>query len=152
MKEEVNRTQITASGDQLELQGDTSTEITGLEIPKMVFNSIVSTPDAKFIIINISNTYLNTPLQKYQYMQFAISMVHQEVIDHYNLQNTVTEDRWIYCDIRNTIYGFKESGKLANIKLQAVLVIEGYKSCQFTHELYKHKKRNITLLLVVDDF
>ena len=32
-KEEVNRTRITAGGDQLEFQGDTSTETAGLESP-----------------------------------------------------------------------------------------------------------------------
>ena len=51
-------------------------------------------------------------------MQFNINLVPQEVIDHYNLQNKVTEDGWVYCEIRKAIYGLKESGKLANIKLQ----------------------------------
>ena len=67
-KEEVNRTRITAGGDRLEFQGDTSTETVGLETAKMVFNSVVSTPEAKFMMIDISNMYLNTPLQEYQYM------------------------------------------------------------------------------------
>ena len=61
-KEEVNRTIITAGGDQLEFQGNTSIETAGLETSKMVFNSVVSTPDAKFMTINIRNMYLNTAL------------------------------------------------------------------------------------------
>ena len=65
--------------------------------------------------------YLNTPLQEYQYMQFNINMIPQEVIDHYGLQNKATKDGWVYCEIRKAIYGLKESGKLANIELQAVL-------------------------------
>ena len=85
-KEEVNRTRITAGGDRLEFQGDTSTETAvELETAKMVFNSVMSTPDAKFMTINISNMYLNTPLQEYQYMQFNINMIPQQVIDHYGL-------------------------------------------------------------------
>ena len=84
-KEEVNRTQITAGGDRLEFQGDTSTETAGLETAKMVFNSVVSTPEAKFMTIDISNMYLNHPLQEYQYMRFNINMIPQEVIDHYEL-------------------------------------------------------------------
>ena len=74
-KEEVNRTRITAGGDRLEFQGDTSTKTVGLETAKMVFNSVVSTPDAKFMTIDISNMYLNTPLQEYQYMRFNINMI-----------------------------------------------------------------------------
>ena len=72
-------------GGRLELQGNTSTETAGLETAKMVFNSVISTPDAKFMTINISNMYLNTTLQEYQYMRFNINMVPQEVIDLYNL-------------------------------------------------------------------
>ena len=107
----------------------------------MVFNSIVSTPVAKFMTIDISNKYLNTPLPEYQYMQFNIIMIPQEVIDHYNLQNKITEDGWVYFEIHKAIYGLKESGKLANIELQAVIATEGYKPCQFTHGLYKHNKK-----------
>ena len=44
----------------LELQGDTSTGTEGLEKKKMVFNSVVSTPEAIFMTIDISNMYLNT--------------------------------------------------------------------------------------------
>ena len=85
-------------------------------------------------------------------MQLAISMVLQEVIDHYNLQNIVIEDGWIYCEIRKAICELKELGRLANIELQTVLVSEGYKPCHFTHRLYKHEKQNITFSLVVDNF
>ena len=74
-KEEVNQTRITAGGDQLESQGDTSTETAGLETAKMVSNSVLSTPDAKFMTIDVSIMYLNTPLQKYQYMIFNINMI-----------------------------------------------------------------------------
>ena len=128
-KEEVNWIRITAGGDRLEFQGDASTVTAELETTKIVFNSILSTLDAKFMTIYISNMYLNMTLQEYQYMQFNINMIPQEVIDHYNLQNKVTEDRWVYCEICKTIYGLKESGKLVNIKLQAVLATEGYKPC-----------------------
>ena len=116
-KEEVNRTQITAGGDRLEFQGDTSTETVGLETVKMVFNSVVSTLEAKFMTIDISNMYLNTPLQEYQYMRFNINMIPQEVINHYGLKNKATNDGWVYCEIRKAIYGLKECGKLTNIKL-----------------------------------
>ena len=79
-------------------------------------------------------------------------MIPQEVIDHYNLQNKVTEEGWVYCESRKAIYGLKELGKLANIKLQAVLAIKGYKPCRFTLGLYKHKTENIAFSLVVDNF
>ena len=102
--------------------------------------------------IDISNMYLNTPLQDYQYMRFNIKMIPQEVIDHYNLQDKVREDGWLYCEIRMAIYGLKESGKLTNVELQTVLASEGYEPRAFTHGLYRHKTRPIAFSLVVDDF
>ena len=68
-------------------------------------------------------------------MRFNINMIPQEVIHHYGLQNKATKNGWVYCEIRKVIYGLKESGKLANIKLQVVLATEGYKPCRFTHGL-----------------
>ena len=127
-------------------------ETADLETAKMVLNSVMSTPETKFITIDISNMYLNTPLQEYQYMRFNINMIPQEVIDHYGLQNKATNDRWVYCEIRKAIYGLKESGKLANIELQAVLATSGYKPCCFTHGLYKHETQNTTFSLAVDGF
>ena len=118
----------------------------------MVFNSIVSTPEAKFMTIDIINIYLNTSLQEYQYMRFNINMMPQEVINHYELQNEATDDGWVHCEIRKAIYGFKESRKLANIDLRAALATEGYKSCRFTHGLYKHKTQNVAFSFVVNDF
>ena len=42
--------------------GDTSTEISGLEIIKLHWNSVLFTPNAKWMGIDISNMYLNNPL------------------------------------------------------------------------------------------
>ena len=79
-------------------------------------------------------------------------MIPQKVINYYKLQDKVTTDGWLHHKIRKAIYGLKESGKLANIKLQTVLASEGYKLCRFTHGLYRHEARNITFSLVVDNF
>ena len=76
----------------------------------MIFNSVISIPAAKFMTINISNMYLNTLLQEYQYMRFSINMVCQEIIDHFNLQNKVTDNGWVYCEICKAIYSLKNQG------------------------------------------
>ena len=96
--------------------------------------------------------YLNTPLDDYQYMRFNVRDVPPEVIELYNLQDKITPDRWLYCEIRRSIYGLKEAGKLANIQLQKVLATEGYYPCPFTQGLFRHETRDITFSLVVDDF
>ena len=44
-------------------------------------------------------------------------MIPEEVIDHYNFTEKLTADGWLYCEIQKAIYGLKEAGKLANIKI-----------------------------------
>ena len=78
---------ITAGGDRLEFQGNTSTETAGLETAKMVFNSVVSTLDEKFMTIDISTI---TRISIYEIQHF--NMIPQEVIDHYGLQNKAIND------------------------------------------------------------
>ena len=62
-KEETNRTRITCGGNLiLDYPGDVSTETASLETFKIHINSVISTPGAKYMTMDISNMYLNTPL------------------------------------------------------------------------------------------
>ena len=49
-------------------KGETSTETAGLELIKIHWNSVLSTKKAKYITMDISNMYLNTPLDRFEYM------------------------------------------------------------------------------------
>jgi hypothetical protein len=60
-KEEKERTRLTVGGDQIEYPGDKSTRATGLTTAKSLINSVISTLDAKFPVIDINIFYLNTP-------------------------------------------------------------------------------------------
>jgi hypothetical protein len=61
-KEEKERTRLTVGGDQIEYPGDKSTRTAGLTTAKILINSVISTLGAKFLVIDINNFYLNTPL------------------------------------------------------------------------------------------
>ena len=87
-----NRVNITTGGDRLDYYGETSTEITSLEIVKILINSILSTKNHKFITIGLSKFYIKYNLEKYQYIRFYISMIPQEIIDVYNLSSIVEPD------------------------------------------------------------
>jgi hypothetical protein len=60
-KEEKERTRLTVGGDQIEYPGEKSTRTAGLTTAKILINSVISTPNAKFLAIDIKNFYLNTP-------------------------------------------------------------------------------------------
>jgi hypothetical protein len=61
-KEEKERTRLTVGGDQIEYPGDKSTRTAGLTTTKILINSVISTQDVKFLVIDITNIYLNNPL------------------------------------------------------------------------------------------
>ena len=106
--------------------GKISTEIAGLELIKMYWNSVLSTTKAKYTTMDISNMYLNTPLDCLKYMRMPLTDIPQEIIDEYNLSDLVTPHGWIYMEIRKALYGLSQSGALAAKKLAADLKPFGY--------------------------
>jgi hypothetical protein len=102
-KGEQKRVRITACGDRLDYPGETSTDTASLDTTKILINSIISTPGARMGAIDISNFYIHKHLIEYQYMRFHISMIPQEIIYEYNLQDIV-EDGWCYAENRKAMY------------------------------------------------
>ena len=120
-KKDPNRVRITAGGDRLDYHGETSTETASLETAKILLNSVLSTKNAKFMAIDISNFFIQTDLEDYQYIRFHIDMIPQEIIDEYNLMDIVEKDGWCYAEIRKALYGLKEASYLSNVELKRIL-------------------------------
>jgi len=85
MKKEVERTRLTVGGNLIDCPGDVSTKTANLTTAEILFNSVVSTPDAKFMGIELKNFYLNTPMERYEYMRLPIDIIPDEIIQQYNL-------------------------------------------------------------------
>ena len=151
-KDNPNRVRMTAGGNILDYYGETSTETASIETAKILINSVLSTKNAKFMSIDISNFYIQTDLEHYQYIRFPIDMIPKEVVDEYDLTTIVAENGYCYAEIRKAMYGLKESGYLANIELKRILALQGYEASKFTPGLFTHKTRDIAFSLVVDDF
>ena len=73
------------------------------------------------MVIDISNMYLNTVLDRYEYMRFHLKDLHHEVIEEYDLKNKADSNGWCYCKVRKVIYGLSQSGYLAFKQLEEVL-------------------------------
>jgi hypothetical protein len=84
-KEEKECTTLTVGGDQIEYPGDKSTRTAGLTTAKILISSVISTLGAKFLVIDIKNFYLNTPLGRFEYMVINLSSLPQETIEKYDL-------------------------------------------------------------------
>ncbi len=97
--EEPNETRFVAGGDRVHYPGDTGTPSTNLLTVKLLINSIISTPNAKYMTMDIKDFYLNTPMARYKYMQLQIASMRNNVIKHYPFTDLATLDRYIYCEI-----------------------------------------------------
>ena len=82
----------------MDYPGEVRTEKAGLEVIKLHWNLLLSTSGAKYMTMDISNMYLNTPLNQFEYMRMNITDIPQEIIDEYNLSELVSNG-WVYIEI-----------------------------------------------------
>ena len=151
-KEETHRTRITAGGDRINYPGDCGTPTADMITVKLLFNSIVSTDGAKFMSLDIKNFYLNTPMQRYEYLRMKLADFPEDVIAHYKLHEKVEPDGCLYVEVRKGMYGLPHAGLIAQQLLEKRLGKHGYYQSKITPGFWRHKWRPISFTLVVDDF
>jgi hypothetical protein len=150
--DEPNRTRLVAGGDRVHSPGDAGTPTADLFTVKLLINSIISTPGARFMTMDIKDFYLNTPITRYEYMRLKILDMPDDVIEHYNLQAIATPDGFIYCEIQKGMYSLPQAGIIAQELLADRLRNHGHTQSKTTPGLWSHKSRPIQFSLVVDDF
>ena len=151
-KAEKNRTRMTLGGDRINYPGDVGTPTADLLLAKILFNSVISTKGAKFMTLDIKDFYLNTPLERYEYVKIALVDIPQDIIDEYGLMEKATPDGYVYTEVRKGMYGLPHAGLIAQELLEKRLNKHGYYQDQYIPGLWAHETRNISFTLVVDDF
>ncbi len=76
-------------GNLVNYPGDCGTPTVDLLTVKLMLNSIISTPNAKFMTIDLKDFYLLTPMNRYEYFRMKIDLFPQDVIDEYGLKSKV---------------------------------------------------------------
>ena len=150
-KADPNRVRITVGGNLIDYPFELTTRTADLTTTKIMWNSVISTPGAKYATADIGNMYLETPLDRPEYMRMKIHLIPQAIIDQYDLMPKVYNG-YVYMEIMHGMYGLPQAGILANKLLKKRLEPFGYREVQHTPGLYKHDWRPIAFTLVVDDF
>jgi len=109
-KAEQQRTRFTVSGDRVNYPGEVATPTADMLVTKLLINSIISTPKAKFMTLDKSNFYLMTPLKRPDFKQIKMSDIPDEIINKYELQQIETEDGSIYKQTNKGMYGLPQVG------------------------------------------
>jgi hypothetical protein len=151
-KAEVYRTRLTMGGDRINYPDDCGTPTADITLFKILVNSIISTPNAKCLMLDIKDFYLNTPMKRPEFMKLKLSDIPEEVIEHYNLRELATPDEYVYCKVTKGMYGLPQAGIIAQELLEQRLSTHGYYQSKIVNGLWKHRTRPICFSLVVDDF
>ena len=107
---ETHRTRLTVGGDLFNFPGAVTTPKAYLIPAKLIFNSILSTKNAKCMCEDIAKFYLNNPMDIYEYMKLTLDIIPEEIIQQYNLRN-LAHKGFVYMEIQKGMYGIPQAGK-----------------------------------------
>jgi hypothetical protein len=85
-------------------------------------------------------------------MQLRIADMQEHVIEHYNLRDKATPDRYVYCEIQKGMYSLPQAGIIAQQLFEERLQKHGYHQSQMTPGLWKHNTCPISFSLVINNF
>ena len=140
---------LTIGGDRVEYPGEVTTCTAYLTTVKLHLNSVVSMSTRKFLGVNISNFYLDTPLDHLEHACIAVKYVPHHFIDEYNLALLITNG-YLYLEVVKGVYGLPQAGIMANKLLKIWLAPHGYIECTHIHGFWKNVSRKTTFTLWVD--
>jgi hypothetical protein len=150
-KEDPNCIRITAGGNLINYHGKLTTRTADITAAKLHWNSMLTTPNAKFICLDIKIIYPCAPLDRYKYMQITFAPFPPWIVKQYDLPNKVHNGH-IYVEMRRAMWGLPQPGILANKLLRKRLAPHGYFECNHMPSLWKHTIHPISFTLVVDNF
>ena len=119
---------------------------------KILFNSVVSTPNVRMVAMDVKDFYLNTVVKIFEYMRILLALISPEIVTQYNLEALVHTSGYIYIEIRKGMYGLPQAGLLAYQKLTKHLAKAGYRPTKHTPGIWTHNHRPIAFSLAVDNF
>jgi hypothetical protein len=151
-KAKPNRTGFTVEGDNINYPCTVATPTAEMLVAKMFFNSVISTKDAHFMTMGISNFYLMTPLHRPEFIRLKLCEIPDEIIKEYTLQEKATKNGSIYIKAKQGMYCIPQSGLLANELLEKRLNKHGYRQSKLVPGLWQHNTQPIQFALVIDNF
>ncbi|KAL7478073.1 hypothetical protein ACHAW6_003858 [Cyclotella cf. meneghiniana] len=116
-----------------------------------MWESIISTKNARYVTADLKLFYLTAPIDSYKYMRMHIKIIPEHMIEQYVLYEKA-ENGYVYMEIQQAMYGLPHAGILANKLLKQHLAKHRYFKVTHTLGLWKHISQPIRFTLVVDNF
>ena len=148
-KAEIHRTRFVVVANKINYPGEVATPTAKMLVAKLLLNSVISTPGAQFMTMDISNFYLMSPLKRPEYVKRKVSDIPEEIIVEYKLRELATPDGSVYIKITKGMYGLPQAGLLANEQLEVQLNKHGYKQSKLVPGLWRHSTCKIQFTLYI---
>ena len=78
---------LTVLGDKITFDGPVSTPSSDQTSSKLHWNSIILNPGYKYLVADVKNFYFKNQLSKHYYYKITLRLIHQDIIDNYNLMD-----------------------------------------------------------------
>ncbi len=122
-----------------------------LDTAKLHWNSVVSTPGAKYMCLDIIFFYLTTKLEYFENMRMPPDLFPLWIqIQYYMIRLAYKE--FVHLEMRRAVWGLPQAGILANKRLHWKLAPFGYFEHANTPGLWYHVLWPIMFTLVVNNF
>ena len=95
---------MTAGGDLIKCPDNLTTRIADLTTSKLLWNIVLSTEGAKNMGLDLGNIYLETPMERYEYMKMPIALFPKHTNEQYKLDENA-KNGFVYLEIWRAIYG-----------------------------------------------
>ena len=84
-KKEAHIVWLTLGGDKFTFDRSVFTPKSKLTTSKLHWNSVISTPGAKYLMLDVNNFYPDNPMYTHEYYKIVFSLISQEIIYKENL-------------------------------------------------------------------
>ncbi len=111
-KAEKERTRFTIGGGKKNYPGNCATPTGDLTLFKIMLNSVILTPGALFMSLDIKNFYLNMPMLRYEYIRIKINDVPEEIIKQYNLREKVDNNGYVTSRYKRACMAYRRLASL----------------------------------------
>ena len=119
---------------------------------KLLINSIISIPGTKFLVFDLKYFYLNTPMDRPEFLRIKLINLTEDVIENYRLQEKVDNKCFVYIKCVRGMYGLLQVWIIAQKLPKERLEKYGYRQSDKTPGFWKHDTRPINFTLIVNDF
>ena len=146
------RVRGTVGGNINDFTGNKTAYTASLPSVKILFNAVISDPDAKFMTIDLKDFFLHGSSGRNEYMRIPLKWLSVSDQAKFQISSYIDrDDKTVLVEINGNMYGLVNAALVSNQHVIKLLKKNGFTETN-TPSIYKHTSRNIAFSLVVDDF